>query len=142
MHAIAYFSATVTTYGRTAVKNKKLTLELEAIIQEAGVSNGCPKQQGTLLYDCASKVGSEVASSKNQLLPKLISAQSAWLASTSHTFGKLDCCVQYPDNAKENRKQFMLDFIMTGKIQVSQHLCLCKAQLVIVLPFLCLPTAA
>ena len=36
---------------RTAVKNKKLTHELEAIIAEAGVSAGCPKQQGTLLYD-------------------------------------------------------------------------------------------
>ncbi|DBA66182.1 hypothetical protein WJX79_006574 [Trebouxia sp. C0005] len=66
--------------AKTAVKNKKLTHELEAIIQEAGVLKGCPKQQGTLLYDCASK---------------------------------------YPDNAKENRKQFMLDFIMTGKIQKS-----------------------
>ena len=41
---------------RTAIKNKKLKHELEAIIAEAGVTNGCPKQQGTLLYDCASKV--------------------------------------------------------------------------------------
>ena len=38
------------------MKNKKLSQELDAIMQEAGVSNGCPKQQGTLLYDCASKV--------------------------------------------------------------------------------------
>ena len=30
-------------------------------------------------------------------------------------------CLQYPDNAKVNRKQFMLDFIMTGKIQVRRH---------------------
>ena len=57
MHASSEVSATVATYGRTAVKNKKLTHELDAIIEEAGVSNGCPKQQGTLLYDCASKVG-------------------------------------------------------------------------------------
>ncbi len=57
--------------GRTAVKNKKLTHELEAIIQEAGASNGCPKQQGTLLYDCASKVGSSLIGSNGQLSSQL-----------------------------------------------------------------------
>ena len=29
--------------------------------------------------------------------------------------------MQYPDNARENRQQFMLDFIMTGKIQVHSN---------------------
>ncbi|KAL3136317.1 Glutaminyl-tRNA synthetase [Trebouxia sp. C0009 RCD-2024] len=43
--------------AKTAVKNKKLTQELETIINEAEVATtGCPKQQGTLLYDCACKV--------------------------------------------------------------------------------------
>lgn len=52
-HARADFSL---ARCRTAVKNKKLKSELETIITEAGVTTGCPKQQGTLLYDCASKV--------------------------------------------------------------------------------------
>ena len=29
--------------------------------------------------------------------------------------------MQYPENARENRQQFMLDFIMTGKIQVRSN---------------------
>ena len=55
-HKVAEFSLACC---RTAIKNKKLKSELETIITEAGVTTGCPKQQGTLLYDCASKVSKQ-----------------------------------------------------------------------------------
>ena len=101
---------------RTAVKNKKLTAELEGIIKEAGVSNGCPKQQGTLLYDCASKASLHLPCTESLVIRFRLMQVGDIQTTTDQS-----CVMQYPDNARENRQKFMLDFIMTGKIQVWGH---------------------
>lgn len=41
---------------RSALKNIKFTQALVDVIKEAGVTEGCPKAKGNLLYTTASKV--------------------------------------------------------------------------------------
>ena len=42
---------------RQTLKNIKLTQALLDVVKEAGLTAGCPKQKGNLLYTVASKVG-------------------------------------------------------------------------------------
>jgi hypothetical protein len=44
------------TTRRSALKNIKFTQALVDVIKEAGVTEGCPKAKGNLLYTTASKV--------------------------------------------------------------------------------------
>jgi hypothetical protein len=41
---------------RQSLKNIKFTQSLVDVIKEAGLTDGCPKQKGNLLYTVASKV--------------------------------------------------------------------------------------
>jgi hypothetical protein len=61
---------------RSALKNLKFTQALVDVIKEAGVTEGCPKAKGNLLYTTASKVSELCLStqrqqSRHQQLPQL-----------------------------------------------------------------------
>jgi hypothetical protein len=67
---------------RNALKNVKFTQTLVDVIKEAGVTGGCPKAKGNLLYTVASKV-SGVRGSQLGVLPALATCQQqlmGWVA--------------------------------------------------------------